>query len=71
LTIESEYDLIALQKIGRIVAIAREKILSSVRLGITTAELDRIGKRVLDEYGAVFAPQLTYGLPGTTCISIN
>jgi methionyl aminopeptidase len=70
-SIESEHDLIALQKIGRIVAMAREEMLSSVQAGITTAELDRIGKRVLDEHGAVSAPYITYGFPGTTCISVN
>jgi methionyl aminopeptidase len=71
LTIESEQDLIALKKIGRIVAMAREEMLSSVRSGITTAELDHIGKRVLDEHGANSAPVITYGFPGTTCISVN
>ncbi|AST95801.1 type I methionyl aminopeptidase [Shouchella clausii] len=71
MSIESEHDLIALQKIGRIVAMAREEMLSSVRAGITTAELDRIGERVLDEHGAVSAPYITYGFPGTTCISVN
>lgn len=50
---------------------AREEMLSSVRTGVTTAELDRIGKRVLDEHGAVSAPEITYGFPGTTCISVN
>lgn len=71
MTIESEHELIALQKIGHIVAMAREEMLSSVRAGVTTAEIDQIGKRVLDEYGAVSAPQITYGFPGTTCISVN
>jgi methionyl aminopeptidase len=71
LTIESEQDLIALKRIGRIVAIAREKMLSSVQVGVTTEELDRIGKKVLDEHGAVSAPSITYGFPGTTCISVN
>lgn len=71
MSIESEHDLIALQKIGRIVAMAREEMLSSVQAGITTAELDGIGKRVLDEHGAVSAPYITYGFPGTTCISVN
>lgn len=62
--------IIALQRIGRIVAMAREEMLSSVRAGVTTAELGRIGKRVLDEHGAISAPIITYGFPGTTCISV-
>jgi methionyl aminopeptidase len=40
-------------------------------VGVTTAELDEIGARVLRENGARSAPQLVYNFPGATCISIN
>ena len=39
--------------------------------GVTTAELDAIGKEYLDRCGARSAPQLAYGFPGVTCISVN
>src|SRR3954468_5325876 len=39
--------------------------------GVTTAELDAIGKEHLDRHGARSAPQLAYGFPGVTCISVN
>jgi methionyl aminopeptidase len=39
--------------------------------GVTTAELDAVGKEILDRYGAQSAPQLAYGFPRTTCISVN
>ncbi|MBW5446551.1 type I methionyl aminopeptidase [Cohnella sp. CFH 77786] len=71
MTIESENELISMRRIGKIVAMAREEMLANVRPGITTAELDRIGKTVLDRHGAVSAPNRTYGFPGTTCISLN
>ena len=38
---------------------------------MTTAELDAIGRKLLDEAGAQPAPELTYEFPGATCISIN
>jgi methionyl aminopeptidase len=38
---------------------------------VTTAALDAIGKEHLDRYGARSAPQLAYGFPGVTCISVN
>lgn len=71
MSIDSEKDLIALKKIGRIVALAREKMREAVKPGITTKELDRIGEKVLSQYGAKSAPLSEYGFPGATCISIN
>lgn len=71
MSIDGTHDLLALQEIGKIVAEARETMGAAVRPGVTTAELDRIGKGVLDRYGARSAPQKAYGFPGTTCISVN
>jgi methionyl aminopeptidase len=42
-----------------------------VQAGVTTRELDAIGREVLRRHGARSAPQLAYGFPGTTCISVN
>lgn len=71
MSIDSITDLIALKKIGKIVAHAREKMIQSVKPGMTTKELDRIGEKVLSKYGAKSAPKCEYDFPGTTCISIN
>jgi methionyl aminopeptidase len=43
----------------------------TVRPGITTAELDATARREFDRAGARSGPQLDYGFPGTTCISVN
>lgn len=42
-----------------------------VRPGVTTAELDEVGARVMREHGAQSAPSLVYGFPGANCISLN
>jgi methionyl aminopeptidase len=39
--------------------------------GITTRELDEIGRRLLEQEGARSAPEITYNFPGATCISIG
>ena len=39
--------------------------------GVTTGELDAVAARDLRRAGARSAPQLDYGFPGTTCISVN
>lgn len=69
--IQNEKDLEGLRKIGRIVALAREEMKKQAKPGMTTKELDLIGKSVLDEHGAISAPMHEYDFPGVTCISVN
>ena len=60
-----------MRAIGRIVRAALDRTAAAVRPGITTAELDAIGARVLAEHGAESAPPKVYGFPGALCISVN
>ncbi|MET3463932.1 type I methionyl aminopeptidase [Variovorax atrisoli] len=71
MTIETQDDVVALQRIGRIVSLTLQRMLDAAEPGMTTRELDLIGQRLLEEHGARSAPKLTYDFPGTTCISIN
>lgn len=71
MTIETEDDVVALTRIGRIVSSVLHAMLAAAEPGMTTRELDALGERLLDRQGARPAPRLTYGFPGATCISIN
>lgn len=71
MTIESQDDVDALKRIGRIVSFTLQRMLEAAEPGMTTREIDLIGERLLDEHGARPAPRLTYNFPGATCISIN
>ncbi|MCW8901751.1 MAG: type I methionyl aminopeptidase [Gammaproteobacteria bacterium] len=71
MTIETDKDLKALQAIGKIVAQTLKEMMNRAEPGMTTHELDLIGKELLENYGANSAPKVTYGFPGYTCISIN
>ena len=71
MSVKSNKDLAGLKAIGRIVGMALREMARHVRPGITTAELDTIGARVLDQHGARSAPPMVYGFPGAVCISIN
>ncbi len=71
MSIEGPDDLEGLRRIGAVVAAARDAMLREVRAGISTGELDEIGRGVLAAHHARSAPQLAYGFPGTTCISVN
>lgn len=71
MTISSEDDLNKLQDIGKIVANTLEAMAATLEPGMTTAELDMIGRQFLEKAGARPGPELTYDFPGATCISVN
>ncbi|MDZ4077241.1 MULTISPECIES: type I methionyl aminopeptidase [Hydrocarboniphaga] len=71
MTIETEDDVVALKRIGRIVSYVLQEMLDAAEPGMTTRELDVFGAKLLEQHGARSAPKLTYDFPGTTCISIN
>ncbi|MAT93990.1 MAG: type I methionyl aminopeptidase [Halioglobus sp.] len=71
MTIETDKDLTALREVGRIVAITLHEMMRRTEPGMTTAELDQVGRQMLEQHGARSAPMLTYGFPGHTCISVN
>ena len=71
MTIETEGDVAALKRIGRIVSCVLQEMLDAAEPGMTTRELDSLGGRLLEKHGARSAPKLSYGFPGSTCISIN
>lgn len=71
MSINTEADLAALQKIGRIVACCLQHMQSVLEPGMSTIELDEIGGKFLESHGARSAPRLSYNFPGYTCISVN
>jgi methionyl aminopeptidase len=71
MSIESPEEFEALRAAGRVVAEAIRAMRARVRPGMTTRELDEISARVFSRAGARSGPQLDYGFPGTSCISVN
>lgn len=71
MTVSSDDDLVGLKTIGRIVADTLEVMGRAIEPGITERELDQIGRDYLSAAGARPAPELVYGFPGATCISVN
>lgn len=70
-SIETPEELERLRAAGRVVADAIRAMRVHARPGVTTGELDEIGARVFARAGARSGPQLDYGFPGATCISVN
>ena len=71
MTVDSLKDFQSLKAIGRICAETLRKMMGHVRAGMTTRELDEIGRVFLKAEGARSAPQVMYNFPGATCISVS
>ncbi len=71
MTLENEDDLQGLKAIGRICANVLQHMATAMQPGMTTGELDLIGRRMMEAAGARSAPEHCYSFPGATCISVN
>jgi methionyl aminopeptidase len=71
MSINGPEELAGMRAAGAVVCLMLSAMKSSVRPGITTAELDEVGAGVMRQHGARSAPTLVYGFPGVNCISVN
>jgi methionyl aminopeptidase len=71
MTADSQKDIESLKVIGSICAETLRKMMDAARPGMTTRELDEIGRSLLEAEGAHSAPQAMYNFPGATCISVS
>ena len=69
--INSEKDLRGMQRIGEICGLTLKLMLDSAEAGMSTRDLDDIGRDFLKKTGAASAPIRAYKFPGFTCISLN
>ena len=68
--VKTDKDLHGILEAGKIAADVLHKMVTRIRPGITTGQLDKIGEEVILRYGARSAPKVAYSFPGATCISI-
>ncbi len=71
MTSTQDHELEGLRDIGAIVAAVLREMIARTEPGMTTRELDALGRALLEREGARSAPHLAYDFPGATCISVN
>src|SRR5689334_17080919 len=71
MSVDTPEQLEGLRRAGRVVAQTIEVVKAAVAPGVSTGELDRIAADYLAERGARSGPILTYGYPGSICISVD
>ena len=71
MSIETPEEFDGMRAAGEVVRRVLEAMQRVVRPGISTAELDEVGERIMRQHGAQSAPALVYKFPGANCISLN
>jgi methionyl aminopeptidase len=71
MSIESQDDFDGITRAGRAVARVLKAMVSAVRIGTTTKDLDEIGASELRQQGARSAPRMYYACPSHNLISVN
>jgi methionyl aminopeptidase len=71
MSVDTPEQLEGLRRAGRVVAQTLEVVKAAVAPGVSTGDLDRIAADYLAEQGARSGPILTYGYPGSICISVD
>jgi methionyl aminopeptidase len=71
MSIKSPEEMAGMRTAGAVVCRMLEVMKRAAAPGVTTAELDEVGARVMRQLGARSAPALVYKFPGVSCISVN
>jgi methionyl aminopeptidase len=71
MSLTKESEVVGMKKVSEIVALTLKEMINHAKPGMTTKQLDNLGGQILKDLGANSAPNLTYGFPGWTCISVN
>jgi methionyl aminopeptidase len=71
MSINTPEELEGMRAAGAVVRRMLDAMKHAVNPGVTTAELDEVGARIMRQHGARSAPALVYKFPGVSCISVN
>lgn len=69
--IQNDKDLKGMTRIGELCGLTLKLMLDQAEPGMSTKQLDDIGREFLQKQGATSAPITAYQFPGYTCISLN
>ena len=71
MSIKTAEELAKMRAAGWVARLTLEAMKRAVRPGVTTAEVDEVGAKVIRAHGARPAPAQVYGFPGVNLISVN
>lgn len=69
--IKSEREIELMREAGKILALTHEELKKTIKPGISTYEIDRIGEEVIRSYGCIPSFLNYNGYPASICVSVN
>lgn len=69
--IKNEKQIALMREAGRILAIVHEELEKFIRPGISTWDIDRKGKEIIDSFGCIPSFLNYEGYPASICVSVN
>lgn len=69
--IKNEKQIELMREAGRILAIVHEELREFIRPGISTLDIDRKGKEIIDSFGCIPSFLNYEGYPASICVSVN
>lgn len=70
-TIKSSREIELMKKAGEILAKTHEELEKSLKPGISTWDIDRIGEEIIRSYGCIPSFKNYNGYPASICVSVN
>ena len=71
MSVDTPEQLEGLERAGRVVAATLRSLRRAVAPGVTTGDLDELAGEIFAAHGAQSGPILTYGYPGSICVSVD
>ncbi|MEG0565960.1 MAG: type I methionyl aminopeptidase, partial [Hungatella sp.] len=70
-TIKSAREIELMREAGRILAITHEELEKTLKPGISTMDIDRLGEEIIRSYGCIPSFKNYNGYPASICVSVN
>ena len=70
-SIKSEREIELMREAGRILSIVHEELGKIIQPGITTLEIDELGRKLIEGYGCTPSFLGYHGYPASICVSVN
>lgn len=70
-TIKTPEEIELMREAGRLLALVHEELEKSIRPGISTKEIDKIGEECIRSYGCIPSFLGYEGYPASVCVSVN
>ena len=71
ISIKSAREIELMTEAGRLLAIVHEEMKKALKPGMTTKDIDRLGKEVIRSFGCVPSFLNYHGYPASICVSVN